>query len=215
MHKKKFSPMVAPAFDEPNNRSHPVQVLRASVQVKRKPAHYRYAIYFPLSIITAMEIGSYHFPLDDFQTRFSITVSLTLTLSAYKTTVNQYLPRLDKPTNCDVWVIASFCLLGSAALEQIVAANIAAQYPSQAEPGSVLRQFDSYAKIVLAAVFIFVYSGLYSVIGRCCSNLTSCCNKSRQEERAPTRDASKQAQEPEATGPSDSSATDYRTCSLV
>mmetsp|Transcript_9762 Transcript_9762/g.31320 ORF Transcript_9762/g.31320 Transcript_9762/m.31320 type:complete len:450 (+) Transcript_9762:168-1517(+) len=159
---KKFAPMLSTAHDDPNNRGHKIQVLRTSIKVKRKPTHYRQAIYFPVGIITAMEIGSYFFPPEAFEQRFSVTITLMLTLAAYKNTVTQYLPRLEKLTKCDRWVSSSFWLLGAAALEQLIAAVLAIHFPSQHGHGGFgLYQFDLYAKFALAFVFLFVYLDLY------------------------------------------------------
>ena len=120
-------------------------ILTISVVVGRKPGYYVWNIVVPLLVINGISLGSFAIPSSDTADRLSVSMTMVLTLVAFKLQISDKLPDLSYLTLLDEFVLASFFFVGFISVQNIF---------SSGEVADMSDDSDDLAAWIFVGVYI-------------------------------------------------------------
>ena len=119
-------------------------LLRASVVVERKPMYFIWNIVVPLLVINGISLGSFAVPKSDTADRLSVSMTMVLTVVAFKLQISDSLPDLSYLTLLDGFILGSFLFVSFIAVENICVSD---------EISNMSAEDDNLAAWVFVAVY--------------------------------------------------------------
>jgi len=120
-------------------------LLRASILVERKPMFFIWNIVVPMLVINGISLGSFAVPKSDTADRLSVSMTMVLTMVAFKLQISDILPDLSYLTLLDCFVLGSFLFVSFIAVENIISSD---------EISNMSVEVDTQ----IAWVFVIVYT---------------------------------------------------------
>merc|ERR1719247_618543 len=119
-----------------------------TLQVRRHATNYLYNIILPTAVLVCLAFCSFTVPLSEVADRSSITLTLLLSIIAYKLIIKDELPKVNFLTLIDVYILASMTVTA-----MIVFANSAVGYAVE-EVTSHTRSRDCDCRLVLGILWV-------------------------------------------------------------
>lgn len=121
--------------------------LNVFVTLSRKPGFYLWNVALPLCFLITLAFISVFLPAEDLPNRLQITLTLLLTLVAFKFVVSQYLPATSYQTWLDLYVTSGFTLLFVLAAQNWIVYILDREYPEE----DTAKNFNRISAYVLIA----------------------------------------------------------------
>merc|ERR1711988_678136 len=118
-----------------------------TLQVRRHSTNYLYNIIMPTAALTSLAFCSFTVPVNEVADRASITLTILLSIIAYKLIIKDELPKVNFLTLIDVYILASMTVTA-----MIVFANSAVGYAVE-DVTSHTRSRDCECRLVLIIVW--------------------------------------------------------------
>ena len=126
--------------------------LNISVMISRRPAYALVNVALPLGIVALLAGLQFLVPLEEMESRLSISLTLLLTTAAYKFTISTMVPAISYLTLLDKYVLCSSCFIVLMILESAVVGRIAAV----AEQRQSAQDIESVLAVLLYTIFVLL-----------------------------------------------------------
>lgn len=124
-----------------------------SMQVRRHASNYMYNIILPTATLVSLAFCSFTVPVNEVADRASITLTLLLSIIAYKLIIKDELPKVNFLTLIDFYILASMAIVAMISFANAVVGNGVEEITDD------VRQMDYECRVVLGTAWVLCNLG--------------------------------------------------------